>query len=82
MLSQNVLKLLQYWPLQECSRQQYLAPNYKLLKHILWGEWIDKWGFIHTVEYYMGTIMNKLLLYGVKWMTVTKEACYKKVYTV
>lgn len=59
-----------------------MAPNCKLLKHILCGEWIDKWRVIHTVECYIGINMNKLLLYGVMWMTVTKEVSYKRVYTV
>jgi len=55
-----------------------LAPNWKLLKHILWGEWIDKWGFIHTVEHYIAKRKNKLLLYGAMWMNVAKEASYEE----
>ena len=55
-----------------------MAPNWKPLKHILWGEWTDKWEFIHTVEYYIARRRNELLLYGITWVNVTKEASYKE----
>ncbi|XP_075865021.1 transmembrane protein 245 isoform X3 [Microcebus murinus] len=45
-----------------------IAPNWKYPKYPSAGEWINKWWYVHIMEYYSTVKRSKLLIYSTVWM--------------
>ena len=69
------------------SHLYMIVKNWKLSIHASVGEWINKYCYIHAMEYYSASKRNKLFTHSLLWMNFKGimwiiEACLKKLCTV
>lgn len=46
------------------------SKKWKELKHLSTDEWINKWEYLHIMEYYLAIKRNKVLMHASTWMNL------------